>query len=267
MSSLDWHHGIAIFARAFGCGLFVWIVLRAVADAPPAWAAVIISQPLAIATSFFAIAAAESDAFVREAALRGAQTIPALLIFLTLVAANFARLTKGSLLALGLAGWLVAALILTGSLWPFWATFGATVIMIAASHRVFPINARLILRISSGKRSVLWPAALQGGAIVVILSLFSSYLGPRFSAILSAVPVAMIFVTISMKASATPKWAETYQSARLGLPSLSIYLGAIWALIPFTGAVAACFAALLPSFALSLVTVRLRAQFSARMAQ
>lgn len=264
MNALDGQDTLALIARALGCGLFIWVLLRAVAEAPPAVAAVVIAQPLAIAAGFFAIAAAEPEAFVRAAALRGAQAMPALLTFITLVAVGFARLSRPALLALGLGGWAAMALALTGVEWPFWLSCTVTLALIGASHLLFPIVPGLAARGPAGPRRRLWPAAVQGGAVVLVLGLFSSLLGPRFSAILAAVPVAMVFVTLAMKGSGTPRWAETYQSARLGLPSLLSYFGAIWALTPLIGALTACFVALLPSLLLSLMTVHLRLRLATR---
>lgn len=249
---------IPTVAKALACGVIVWLLVKSVDGAPPALTAWVISWPMVIGAGFVAIAGRQDDAFVIASALRGAQAMPSVLAFLLVAALHYERCGPGLLLTAALAGWFVTiwACTLSAEPWPLGASLLLGAALIALSHLVLPIRARFVgLVAGQGRRRAAWPVAVQAAAMVVILSAFAQELGPKFSAWLTAVPLATAFVTLGMKSAGSRNAAATYQSARLGLPCLYAYLAAVALLTPLTGGPAATLLAFLPSLALSALIV------------
>lgn len=258
---------LPILAKALSCGLVVWLLVKSVDGAPPPLTAWVISLPMVIGAGFLAIAGRQSDAFLVEAALRGAQSLPSALAFMVVSALLFDRCGVVPLLLAALAGWFVViwACTLSAAPWPLETSLALGAAMIAASHLLLPIHAGFVGRIAGqGRRRAAWPVAVQAGVMVLMLSAFAQVLGPKFSAWLTAVPLATGFVTIGMKRGNSRNAAATYQSARLGLPCLYAYLAAVVVLTPLTGGAAATLLAFLPSLALSALIVAARLTLTAK---
>ena len=253
-----------IAVRAIASGAVVWALLRCIDGAPAAVTAVVISLPMVLGAGFVAVAARQDAAFVAGAARLAAQAMPALLVFVVLAARGFAALPAPALLAAAAGGWAVAALALTGSSWPLWASALAVAAALAASHLAYPVRAGLTGQSARAPalRRRAWPAASQAVTIVAALSLFSERLGPRYSALLAATPVAMIVVTLEMKRAPGRDWQAVYQSARLGVPALFAYAAALALLARPMGPTPAALAAFAPALAASAAIVSLRLRLS-----
>ncbi|ADO41797.1 hypothetical protein [Ketogulonicigenium vulgare] len=252
--------GIAA-VKALACGIAVWAMVKSVDGAPPPVVAMVIGLPVVFAAGYLAMAGVVGPDFLIEVGLRSAQTMPAVLTFIVVTGRFYNRLPLPALLGVSLAAWLVVAWTLSGGAepWPLPASLSFGVAALLLSHLVFPINARFpisarVQRPGSGA----WRVALQAAAMVLLLTVVSRLIGPRGSAVLVALPLAMIFLTIGMKSSGTLNAAATYQSARLAMPGLVAYVASFALLTPFTGGLAACFLAFLPSLAVSGAVVGLR---------
>lgn len=259
----------AAAAKALVCGAVVWMLVRSVDHAPAAVTALVIGLPMILAPGYLAMADTTSDAFLAEAGLRGAQAMLALLVFMVLAGRFFGRLGLIPLLTLGLGGWVATIWLVTLSAepWPLWLSLAAGAAGILGSHLVLPIRPGLPVSgagAAAGRRRPAWPVAVQATATMLVLSVFAKFFGPTLSAILAGVPVAMIFVTIGMARAGSRNAAATYQSARLGLPCLYMYLAALVLFIPYTGGTAAALLAVLPSVALSALIVAGRLKLTIR---
>ncbi|WP_138464348.1 hypothetical protein [Poseidonocella sp. HB161398] len=246
--------------RGAGGGAFVWAVLKTAEAAPAGVAATVIALPIAIAAGTFAMAAHQSPAFVAEASLRGAQALPALLVFVVTAARLFPRLSAGPLIGTAMAAWFAAICVLTaGPAWPLGVSAAVLAAMLLLSSLALPFDLALSPPgRAAGPARRIWPVALQAALLVMVIGLFARVLGPRWSAVLTAIPVAMITVTYGLKSRGTPGWAATYQSARLAGPTLFVYLATVALAAPRWGGLAAAAAGLLPSAATAVAATSLR---------
>ncbi|WP_172329913.1 hypothetical protein [Mangrovicoccus sp. HB161399] len=246
--------------RGLGCGVFVWAVLKTAEAAPAGVAATVIALPIAIAAGVFAMAAHQSPEFVAEAGLRGAQALPALLVFVITAARLFPRLGAAALIAVAMAAWLVTVVIVTaGPAWPLGLSAAVLAASLLLSGFVLPFDLALAAPSKlAGPARRIWPVALQAAVIVVVIGLFARTLGPRWSAVLTSIPVAMITVTLGLKSRGNPGWAATYQSARLAGPTLFVYLATVALAAPHWGGLMAATAGLLPSAAAAIAATSLR---------
>ncbi|MTH63063.1 hypothetical protein [Paracoccus shanxieyensis] len=245
-----------ILVRALSCGAVVWIMIRAVEDAPPPLAAWIIALPLTMAAGLLAVAGTQGDAFVQRAAVSACMSFPAMLTFMMLAARLFDRLPALPLLAVSLSGWLAAisAITATGP-WSLTTCLIVAVAAFALSHLILPFRLAFTARvISPTQRRALIPAA-QAVVMVLVLSTLSGRIGPVFSGWIAAAPMAMTFVTLGLKRAGSRNAQSTFQSARLGIPALFAYLASVILLTPHLGGMTATLAAVLPSLGLSALVV------------
>lgn len=251
---------LEILAKALASGGLVWLLVRSVDGAPARITALVISLPMVLGAGFVAMAGSADNAFVRQAALASAQAMPGLIVFATLAARFFDRLPAVALTALGCAGWAVTAWVLTIWHWSLGVSVAVFVGVMALSHLVFPIRAGFPAASAAAPalRRRAWPVAVQAGLMVLVLSLTARALGPRLSALVAAIPVAMIVITLDMRRRNSPNWRPTLQSARLGYAALLVYAMAVALLAPQIGGMAATLVAFLPALAATALTITLR---------
>ena len=260
---------VQIAPRALLTGGVVWMIIRSLDSMPPRVTALVISLPMVIGAGFLALAATESAAFVERAGRMAIQAMPGVIAFVTVALRIFSRVGPAGLLAGGLSAWAASAVVLTLPATPLPVPMGLAlgVLAMGLSHLLVPIRAGFMpmqpATAAARVRRKVWPVAVQAAVLVVVLSIFSHQLAPRFSAIISTMPVASLLVALDLKRSSSPVWEGTLQSVRIGLPCLYCYLVALVMLLPHVGASAAAWLAFAPSMALSglIVWARLKLTF------
>ncbi len=151
------------------------------------------------------------------------------------------------------------SLLTAGAAWPLGASAAILLAGVLLSGFALPFDLSLAPPSkSAGPGRRIWPVALQAAVIVVVIGLFAEVLGPRWSAVLTSIPVAMITVTLGLKSRGNPGWAATYQSARLAVLPLFVYLATVALAAPRWGGIPAAAFALLPSAAAAVAATSLR---------
>jgi len=250
---------LVILTKAVCCGGVVWALVRSVDGAPPHVVARVIALPMTLAAGLLAVAGTQGEAFLISATFGAAMSLPAMLAFIVTVARLFYHLSAPALIGAGLAAWCVTIAVATATgPWDLQTSLCVGIAALALSHLAFPFRVAFTARIGGMAARRAWPTGVQAGAMVLVLSTISGTVGPVASAWIASLPMAMSFVTLGMKRAASGNAAATYQSARLGVPSLFAYLASVVVLTPPLGGTAATLVAVLPATALSSLIVAAR---------
>lgn len=219
---------LSLGVKAVATGAFVLGIAVLIERAPQPVAAASIGLPVVIGPGFLFLALQQPAAFLEAAATTAILGLIATLAFMVVTGRFFAALGPAPLLACGAAAWALVAFLVTETSFGLGAALIAFAGAFATSHLILPFSAGAVPAPAKplARRGPPYDRAIQAGLFVAAVSYGADQLGERLTAVLLAMPVALMFLTLTLKGridGATA--AHVYQWARMGLlPLVSFVL-------------------------------------------
>ena len=211
---------LSLGVKAVATGAFVLGMAILIERAPPPVAAASIGLPVVIGPGFLFLALQQSAAFLEAAATTAILGLVATLAFMVVTGRFFQALGPAPLLACGAGVWALVAFLVTETTFGLGAALIAFAGAFAMSHLILPFSAGAVPVPAKPvpRRGPPFDRAIQAGLFVAVVSYGADRLGERLTAVLLSMPVALMFLTLTLKSrvgGATA--AHVYQWARMGL--------------------------------------------------
>lgn len=253
---------LELSVRVLGTAAIVYAVSRTVASLGPHLGGLVAGLPVVVGPGLFFLALDLSAEQLATAAAATVLVLPATLVFMFAYAVSAAVLPPLLAAALALAGWLVAALLL--SLLPAnapaaFAFFVGTALLFRGLLAGRPQGA--VAPTAPQREGVLAVRAILAGILVGAVTLAADVAGPRLAGMLLSVPVAMIVIAVSVhRDRGAPALVGTLRSAFLGTVSIAAFGFTVALAAPAAGGLGALAAALLASLGLMAALVTWQAR-------
>lgn len=211
---------LSLGVKAVATGAFVLGIAVLIERAPQPVAAASIGLPVVIGPGFLFLALQQPTAFLEAAATTAILGLVATLAFMVVTGRLFQVLGPAPLLACGAGAWALVALLITETSFGLGTALIAFAGAFATSHLILPFSAGVVPAPARPvpRRGPPFDRAIQAGLFVAAISYGADRLGERLTAVLLAMPVALMFLTLTLKTRVDGATAaHVFQWARMGL--------------------------------------------------